>query len=359
MRTERKWIAAGAVITILTVGGACIKESKQDVSPVVPPGSVRTILPAETLTPVEEGWARLTPQERISKLEPKSYPDIPNFDSREELKLATAQFYCEETNCAKDPKEMADNIFFVSPDRFLEEAQKDVGRKYTQEEKESALNTRLEIMNKHHQSFINVDSYERNIKKLMENNPEVVSQLEPRDFKTVVEKSLFLHIYAHMNQTEEIYTFDGFSMTLPSKDGPIKVPNIDKLNGFTFEGVRKDGSPVFINGAKEAITEQTAIIIGRETGYVSFGHRLHEGALLVDMLNKRSGITDEEFLEYANGARSLDDLFSRWGAIKNPSNPDKKAAILALAAIGLYVDGIFSFEDALVSIDTWLKPSSQ
>lgn len=359
MKVE-KWVSAGAAFTIITFGAGCTKESGQDVSTITPPGVVKTVIPAETRIKIlGEDWVRLTPQERISKLEFKSYPDIPNFDPREELKLSTAQFYCEATKCKISPEEMANNISFVAPSRFLEEAQKDVGRNYTQEEIEFTLNTRLEMVNKDNKSFINVDFYKRTLKELREHNPEAVRQLEPRDFETVVEKSLFIHIYSHMNQTEEMYSFDRFSLVIPSKDGPIKIPSINRLNGFTFEGVREDGSPVFINGAKEAITERTSVIIGRKTSYISFASGYNDGAILVDMLNKKSGISDEEFLEYANGTRSIDELLGRWGAIKNPSKPDKKAAILALGSIGLYVDGIFSFDSAKESIEDWLKPSTQ
>lgn len=361
MRSERRWISVAATLAVVALSNGCSKEVQDSASPVVPTRpTISTVIPESTRGIITEGnWTSLTSQERISKLELKSYPDIPNFDPREELKLATAQFYCQVTKCNTSPEDIANNIFFVTPSRFLEEAQKDIGRKYTKEETEKELNTRPEMVNKDKQSFINIELYDKIVQELEKYNPDVVRQLGSRDFKTVLEKSLFIHIFSHMNQTEESYFFDGFSMTLPSRDGLIKVPSIDKLDGFTFEGVREDGSPFFINGANEAITERVSVIVGRKIDYISFATGYNDGALLVDMLNKKSGISDQEFLEYANGARSMDELFTRWGSVKNPSNPDKKAAILALASIGLYVDGIFSFDSAKQSLDEWLKPSSK
>lgn len=350
-------LASAAMIGAFSVG--CSDESRQAIATPAPSPIGRTI--GVDGTPVrgikEADWAKLSAFERIQRLEFKQYPTIEGFSATNELKLASAQFYCQETKCEMTPGEMANNIFFVSPFQFIEEAQKDVGREYTQQEIENQLNTRVEMVDKDNKSFINIELYNKTLKLLRAQNPEIVKQLGLRDFDTVVEKSLFLHICSHMNQTKEQYSFNPFSLVLPSKNGPIKVPKVDKLDGFTFVGIREDGSPAVINGAREAITERSAINIGKKAGdYLPIGRRYSDGALLIDMLNKRSGITNQEFLEYANGTRTIRELLRKWGSIKNPSNPDEKGAVRELAMVGLYVDGFLTKEQALQSVNDWLKP---
>lgn len=338
--------AAALMVGILALSG-CKSEGVGFQTPL--PAKTEQAISAESL------WQNISARERINSLELKQYPPIPNFDSSKELRSATAQFYLETTRYKINPDEMAANIFFVSPPRFLEEAQKDAGRQFSKEEIDDTLNFRLEMINTTtNQSFINIDLYKKILELLKTHNPEVVKQLGIRDFDTVVEKSLYLHIFSHMTQTEEMYSFDGFSL----KGGNLNVPSVDKLIGFTFQGVREDGSPFFINGAKEAITERTAIIVGKKSGdYISFGSFYSDGAILIDMLNEKSGINDEEFIEYAKGIRPIDELFERWGSIKNRANPDKKAAIMALATIGLYVDGVLgSYDEVKNGVENRLKP---
>lgn len=356
MGEGQKWLTSAVLIGAMTLSGC----KSADVG-------LQTPLPTKTeqVRPAESAWQNLSARDKINRLELKQYPSIPNFDTSKELRSATAQFYFETTKYKINPEEMAANIFFVSPSKFLEEAQKDAqrdgGKPLSQEEIEDTLTSRLEMVSKDNHSFINIDLYKKSLKLLKDHNPEVVKQLGNRDFDTVVEKSVYLHIFSHMTQTKKPYSFNGFSIIIPSQNGPIRVPDMNQLIGFDFKGLREDGSsPVYINGAKEAVTEITAIIVGKKGGgYISIVDRYADGALFINMLNEKSGISDEEFLEYANGTRSIEDLFKRWGSIKNHANPDKKAAILALATVGLYTQGIIgSYDEAKKRVEDRLKPST-
>ena len=120
--------------------------------PVATPAAPRVesspiIVKVSEITSVNE-WNTLPALVRIQRLQILSYPSIEKFDARKELVLASAQFYCEQTQCKIKPEEMANNVFFVPPTRFIEEVEKDAGRKFTKEEVEDQLRTRPEMVNK-------------------------------------------------------------------------------------------------------------------------------------------------------------------------------------------------------------------
>ncbi len=78
-----------------------------------------------------------------------------------------------------------------------------------------------------------------------------------------------------------------------------------------------------------------------------------DGMELLAKINMKAGITPEEFIRY-NNELPVEQLLTKWARIKNPASPDIKSAILALAAIGLYVDGITSLQGTRESIQTFL-----
>lgn len=318
---------------------------------------VPIVTPAAPRVESSPEWNQLPAFIRIQRLETLLYPSIEKFDARKELILASAQFYCEQTKCKIKPEKMADSIFFVSPSQFIEEVEKDFERKLSDEEREDQLKTRPEIVNRKNESFINKDLIDEFMEFAKRDNPEGVRQLGNLDFKTVYTKSLLFHIFSHMNQIDSVYSFSGFSLRgIRTKTRVINVPNIDRLEGFAFVGETEGKQSFYINGTHEAVTELTAITIGKKSGiYLSIVPRFNRGAMLIDMFNNRSGITDQEFLEYANGTRPIKDFLTKWGRLKNASMPDEKAAILALAHIGLFVDGFMEYQETRQDVENLLR----
>ncbi len=295
--------------------------------------------PALVVTSLQE-WQGVPSLTRIQELELKRYPSFAEFDGTKELAMATAQFYCEQTTCKTSAKEMGGNIFFVSPERFIEEAQKDVGRTLSQAEINDQLDNRLEMVsNKTKQSFINSDLLKQVMERTKQESPDVVASLQKKgiDFETVYKKSLFFHIYAHKAQQENTYTFAPFSMQIPTKtEGTIKVPRIGTLEGFTFVGERENGKPIYINGAKEAVAERDAQIVGSRSGpYLTLAYK--DSAGLVAQLNRLSGVSDNEFLAVAHGQKDVAEMFKKWATL-NKTKPDERTGVLALAAVGLQID---------------------
>lgn len=366
-------LGAAGVSAALAACAPARRDQATPVSIVTETATSKTVLPARPLpaSPTitseatasissEESWRKLSPLGRIQRLQILSYPSIEKFDARKELILASAQFYCEQTLCKIKPEEMASNVFFVSPTRFIEEAEKDLAIKLSNEEREDQLRTRVEMVNKENKSFINIDLHSRIIDEIKKSQPDVVRQLGNRDLITVFNKSLFFHLFSHMNQTKTVYSFDPFSLRgIPTKRGRINIPEMGRLEGFTFVG-RQDGTQIFIHGAKEAVTELTANILGRKTGaYLSLITEYNNGAGLIQMFNQKAGITDEEFLSYVNGTSSIKDFLRKWGSIKNSSVSEEKAALLGLVLIGLYTDGVIKYEDARRGAESYLSPQSK
>lgn len=113
----------------------------------------------------------------------------------------------------------------------------------------------------------------------------------------------------------------------------------------------------FINGTNEAGVELTADIVGRRTeSYFTMSSLYFLGLDELKRLNTLADISDRKFLAYMSDDQPIEGLLDEIGGIKNRTNPDRKAAILALATIGLGVDRRIKPEEVRPSIDKWLSP---
>lgn len=254
--------------------------------------------------------------------------------------LDTASFYCERTKCHKTPEEMAINVFFVGTEDFTRHLEGELGHKLGEKERRQEEMTRLEITTGQGQIFINERLFEEVLRR-----PQDYLPLEAT--RRVIAESLLIHAFSHVNSTKQEYKFSPFSLRI----GRIGVPELGTLRGFKLVGRQEDGRPYYLTGADEAITEFTARIIGKEGRYISLVKNYSDGGDLIEQLNKRAGISSWEFLQYANGNFPQQKLLQRWGALKNHSSPDEKAAVMALAVIGLRAEGIFNKIQAVKAIE--------
>lgn len=298
----------------------------------------------------KERWKNLPAFDRIQKLEAVDYPKVPNFDPLSELTLAAAQFYCEETKCKKSPSEIRKNVFFLSENVFLQELERELGRSLTPSEKQKEESERVEIVTRDSQILVNRKAFRLFVEAVIGDQPRPVDNRQKKEIEATVMKSMLFHAFSHISGTKRVYNFSPFSLTI----GRIRVPEIGRLEGFKFIGRQENREQFYIKGADEAITDLAAMTIGGRTGVYISPQRYSEGAGIVQELNRRSGISRDEFLQYVNGEFPQEKLLQKWGALKNPLNPDEKAAILALASIGLYVDGIYRYEDMLSGVHAWL-----
>ena len=349
----REKLIAFAIVGALSFGGCVEKDIKPKPSdpisistPVVGPKPPEVIPTPDS----REIWQRLPAFDRIKKLEAVDYLNIPSFDPVNELTLAVAQFYCEETKCKKSPDEIKNSVFFLPENVFVQELERELGRNLTSSEKQKEERERVEIVTRNDRILVNRKAFTLFVETAISNQPRPVDDRQKKEIEAIVMKSVLLHAFSHVNGTKRAYDFSPFSLIV----NRVRVPEIGRLDGFKFIGRQESGQSFYIKGADEAITDLVAMIIGARTGVYISPQQYSEGAGVVDQINRRAGILPGEFVRYANGELSQERFLQKWGALKNSSNPDRKAAIMALASIGLYVDGISRYEDMLSGVHAWL-----
>lgn len=312
-----------------------------------------TIAPETKVLIDQQSWELLPAREKIKTLEargldPAKY-EIKTFNPLQELTGAVAAFYCEQTKCLKDLKEMAANVSFLDSEKFLQELEKDEGRVLPPQEKEDKRVNLLEKATISDQVLLNWPAIENYVRNLPIRQPEIRGQVAPADLKTVAVKSLLFHAFTHANAIEKTFEFESFSVEI----GPVGSINFNAMRGFRFE-VEQNGRLGFINGVNEAFTELVARQIGLKTGiYLAPNERYARGANLLAEMTTRAGIGLTELIRY-NNELPVEQLLRKLGRLKNPANPDQQAAVLALSAVALYVDGSFSFDGAKGFIEKFL-----
>lgn len=350
---------ATAIIAAGFFGRGCNEQQKPPAAPPVP--AAPSDFPPEKgdsyviLAEVSQ-WKQLSPLERIRNLEAKNYASIPDFQPKRELILASAQFYCQETKCKRPAKDITEDVYFLPPEEFLLKVEEELGRRANQWQDVYYRHSVLEITSQNGLIFINRNVLNNTITEL-KNFPAITDALDGRDFEAVLLKSILFHSFAHANGSQEITNFPPFLLPF-SLGTPILI---ERMKGFRFVTRQADGTETFVGGANEAITELTATYLANRTGkYLSPGGfgSYASGASFIAQLNKRAGISQEEFLLYAGGEFPVGDFFQRWGAIKNPSQPDKQAAIIAFSAIGSHVQGMINPEETQMIINILLNPGS-
>lgn len=347
-----------AVIGATNIGNGCV-ENPQKSSPDHPASTTTALVvprraeitPTPSISFSENEWISLSALEKIQNLERRRYPTIEHFDPVKEMILATAQFYCEQTICRISPEETVSGTFFVDSEGFINQFQKRVGRNLTEAEKERELRQRLEFVTDTNQIFINEPFYQQ----LIHDFSRLPTRGQPVDIDTAMgfTKSLFLHAFSHTNSTNERVSFEAFSIRLPRGIGA----NLTHLEGFDIIGEFIEGGagPFYIKGAEEAKAELNAVIIGeRSGGYLSIVPEYSAGLSLIKSVNRRANISDQEFLEYVSGDRPLREFLRRWGSLKNRFQPDEKAAVMALAVVGIRVQADIQHEEAIRAIENYL-----
>lgn len=301
----------------------------------------------------KEEWVNLPATERINRMETYYYPQFSEFNLREEMVTAVAQFYCETVDCNKTAEQLSNGIHFTTSEQLVEEMEKESNSKFSDTEREVEKKTRLEIVIGNQRGLINTALFEDMVGNI--DNYEVSSigeNLAGKNLEAVLLKSLLFHTYTHMNDTEEELSFEAFSLKMPNETGPI---NFDKAEGFMFTGLNNNGEKRVLRGGEEAITDFIASRVGLKTGSYMFLHPdYRDGSELVAYANMLTGVSDEQFIDYAFGKSPLLSFFEKWGSIKDPNKSDPKNGIMALATISLAVSGIADEEYAKGAIDRWL-----
>lgn len=271
-------------------------------------------------------------------------PETPflQIDAEKDLILETAQFFCQSINCNKTPEELADNVFFVPFEKFIQQLEKEFGESLTVTEKAEERMGRLEFTTDSGQVFINAQLFEDTVRGLNSFlSPRAIDQLKNEtNPRQAILETVLIHAFSHVVEAKQKYKFAPFSLRV----GKIGVPKIETLEGFEFTAQQENGRPFFLK-SNEATTELVARTIGRRNGlYIDLVENYTNGAEMIKAINKLAGIPPQDFLQYATGVRPQQELFQKWGSLRNPNNPDEKGAVMALAAIGLHIHRTTNYE---------------
>lgn len=294
-------------------------------------------------------WDSKSPLERIKSLQETGLKHSIHGNKEVALnRLATAvsEYYCGQVNCHMSPGDLASKVQLLDQVSFTREAI-NYGR-ITPEEKDLA-NRLLETQPPGTNTILmNTSVIDNHIAETIANNPGFDRYLRSK-IDTKYYESVLFHALTHVNAGQE--TIDVTPITFGSE----RV-TFDKIQGFKLLGKGKDGNIYTINGANEAATEVVSTYVSKGTGPQISQPRYGEGANLIFELNRKVGITSEEFANayFNNGAA---EILRKWGSIKNQANPDSSAALYALAAIGLFVQGsIKDSSEARKIIGNYLNP---
>ncbi len=271
----------------------------------------------------------LSPFERIQRLEDGNYPKVASFDKREELFKATVQAFCQQAPCSWEntaktivyspanfrfPQEQSNNLYIVSDDR-------------------SSV-------------IINTDRLNSNIARLR-------VPTKGKDPRVLFEKTVLLSALGYLTVSRESLDYEPSSIRFP---GPGQsVLSLGRIEGWVFVGKRENGSDFRLDGARLAVAELlNHIVVASKTEYQTPNSNILDAANLMSEINRQAEISDEQFVRYAKGELPIADFLDRWARIKNPSNPYRKGAILALQSIALRASGFSRPTETREEIKRWL-----
>lgn len=355
--SRRDFLRFGLGVTAEAAGIGILAACTPDQSRRTVASPTPIIAPKPAKEQLGDAWKALAPTTRIDLLERKAQPA--GLDARRELALATAQFNCGQRTCAMTAEALAENVRFISSNQFVREAQK--AQPGMPDEEVARFRTRMYefVHPETNEIFFNTELFETVVRAAGE-RPGSKERYNGRDLVTLVEKATLFHAYGHVSE----------SNTPISLSRPIPVSTQEqKLFIVGFQGLYpiisdEAGNQQLLNGTNEAAVEAAASILTSRTGmYVPVSNIYPDGARIINSLNQKSGISQDEFLKIQKGELALDTLLHKWGSIKNKQTPDLEAAILALAIIGLRVGetfqddprGAYSFKQTVEDVNKVLQ----
>jgi hypothetical protein len=328
-----RFATAFAIITITSFSGGC----KDSQLPVV---STRPEITLPNSPDSQQGWNNLSATERLNMLSMKRYPTFPDFDRQKETTLATVQEYCKETNRTFSIK-IVNSIHYANTEEFIAAVSKEEKRSYTQAEIKEIKESKIALTNSENEIYVNQDLLDKMIKDISIKNPSIVKQLEKYDLRTIYEVSALVHEFMHLYVKEMPMAFEPFPVPLAS-DTII----MNTLHGFRIDGKDSQGNPKYLTGGQEAMVDLAARIVAKKMGLPYYIGEYAKESDLIETLNKKAKISDEELFRNLKGESPQSGLLENWGAhriggFRTKSNLQN--GILTLAEVALTVEGTFDF----------------
>lgn len=316
--SRRKFIGSVAAATVVGATGAAGLINKYFSENSEPQ------LPVEVITQSPGVDPSVTPEDQIIQAEQSQAIEF----SREFI-LKTAMDYCKYADCTLEPVEIAEKLRIGNSADFSESLNWSSGELVV---------------------TLNKPAVDIAISSVSEETKRKVPSVEVR-----AREATLYHTFSHINSRQETYSsFIPFSIQVP---GESDAYNIVAIQDFVFSGINtRSGEHRNFPGIGESFAELVAVSVQlKKDGIViPFSESAKNGALLLQNIFERTGITPKRFLMYASGRIEFSDMLSEMAKYY-----DANDVIRAFGVSGFASEGYISYEEGLIGIDTYLAPTPQ
>lgn len=354
----RKFVAAGAIAMALN-GCGPVRQEPDPIKPVLPPTptsqvqkpevkpTVLVIKPESTVVS-RETWKILSSKERIQLLEAKKYPtaSAEPFDPTKELVQASAEFFCETIGCTVPPSEMANKVRFLETEDFIKEAEKDLNRQYTEQEKNTIRSGGLEKVTQDKTILMHKTLFEKIAHEQNASQSESIKQLQREniDFQTAHTKSILFHAFGHFVESSGAYIPDS-PVTIPHPQTK-EILTVVKIDNHLVSSRVRDQS-FSVSGGSEAFTDWISSYVSRKASrHVGITGNYDIGRAYITQLKQFANISDEELIDYHTGRKPIKEFIHKLGSIKDPKNPNEESGLRIYGIVALATSEVITREVA-------------
>lgn len=325
---------AGLVLSVGLIGAGCTPLTETHTpTPVI--RTAPTIEPTMQLvpTPMPENkekiavptpespktqWDKLPALERLKRLRADNF-NLEGLDTQKENIRAVVEFFCQNVRCNIPLEEIINNrIIYVDPTSISQKT-KEKGFDLTDSQIEQQKNSMSFVVSQTPYEterfiFINPDAISKEANRAVKEQPNLA---RVPNFKTYLQQNVEFASLSYLNTpTDELLLNEPFHY------GDYYIY---KFIGFTLRLKDEKGDELNFSGVDIAITELLAQKISTKSGFVLLNPRYKDGVELLSQLVSSAGISDQEFIEYTDGRRSIPEFLGRIGNLKNNESYDSQA----------------------------------
>ncbi|RJP45899.1 MAG: hypothetical protein C4584_02680 [Armatimonadetes bacterium] len=296
-------------------------------------------------------WESLSAAERINLLEREIFPPNSDFKPTQEMALATAQLFKDQTDLPISAETLGQNVEFLKAEEFSTKYQQSSGFILNGKNKKLTETTQIIYLDEENKKvLINKDVF---TSYTLDQNREKKAKpiLKDKRFYMVYLKGLLFKAFTHLYRTTEDYPI---GPPIPDSDQAIVITHFE---GFMPKGrSNQNGKEISIPTTEDAAIGLAASIIGSKyEPYIVLENDAKMLGLL-SYLNKRTNISNEEFTDYVLGKKPLRDYFAKLALQTNPQNPHDAGGAMALTFIGMVGNNILTPQQAKTLINEIFPP---
>lgn len=344
---------AGSVALVLSAGlmAGCASSTKNELNtpaPIVittqtPEPTTIQLVPTPTphkekiAVPTPESpknqWDKLPALERLKRLRTDNL-NLEGLDMQKENTRAVVEFFCQHVRCNISPEEIINHIIYVDQTSISQKTN-EKGLNLTDSQIDQHKNS-MSFIAGHTSSdseifiVINSDAISEEANRVLKEQPHLA---RIPNFKTYLQQNVELISLGYLNTpTDELL------LNEPFHHGDYYI---DRLIGFTVVAKDKKGDELKLSGVRTAMVELLAQKISAKSGFELHNSTHQDGVELLSQLISVAGISDQEFMEYSDGRRTISEFLGRIGGLKNSESYDVQAVgANAIIEVGFVTLGI-------------------